>query len=329
MTPATTNPRPARPIDASKIIVFWPLGSTRPSDENQVGQGFGVDAPGGFDAWVSNHVLPLYARGCRRLLAHNPLGNEPGTAMDLDQAMDLAERGGAWNLQEFDAAMDRIGSECPTMQVICYIGTREQDLSAAMVDHRFREHLVRMTSFFTMTRTLDMPHVTYAFDAASDFEEGYPEAHLVRMIRAYKARHAHEVYIEARPRHAWQHDLPFVCMERFHHPRRIEIDAAGYGGSEIVRVYTALPDMAPWAGDTEAWLADCVSRGDTPAIGWSFATSHTFSEMTFEEVAAAANARAQFPADPGDDPGPDPDTPTVESRLSALEERVSALEAGV
>lgn len=293
-TPAPDAPPSIRPED---LAVFWPLGSANQATaENPLRQGFGVDKRGGFDQWVTKSVRPLYDRGFRLLIVHNPLGNDPASnSMDLDQAYDARDHDRAWNISEFDDALARIGREMPGMRVIVYIGTRESDTSRALSEGRFRDHLVRSASMMLLTRVLDHRHVTLAFDAASNYEDDSPERHLVDMVRAYKRRQGLEVYVEPLPQRGWEQDYAWIALERYYakHAQR----AARLSPPHAIRIYNAPPDTAAWGDDAWAWIADCLRQGHTPALGWNLdAEKSAWRGMTAAQVAARAGALATRPA---------------------------------
>ncbi|MEZ6242477.1 MAG: hypothetical protein R3B57_05480 [Phycisphaerales bacterium] len=291
---APDSPDAIRPED---IAVFWPLGSTDVATaDNPLRQGFGVQKPGGFDEWVTKSVRPLYDRGFRLLIVHNPLGNDPDSkSMDLDQAYDAREKDRSWNITQFDDALERIGREMPGMRVVVYIGTRENDLTRALDEGRFRDHLVRAASMFLLTRILDYKHVTIAFDAASNYEDDSPERALVDMVRAYKRRQGQEVYVEPLPLRSWEKDYAWVTLERYYKTHTQQ--AARLKSPGAIRVFTAPPDFDAWNSDGWAWLTDCVRQGHTPALGWNLdAKESAWRGMTAAQIAARANALAARPA---------------------------------
>lgn len=285
-------PTPLAPED---IAVFWPLGSESGAKPgNPLNQGFGVSKRGGFDAWIDQWIKPLYQRGFRRLIIHNPLGNDPRSrSMDIDQVYDAYEHGRGWNVAEFDAALARIGREMPGLEIIVYIGTSNEDTTGALNEGRFRDHLIRSASLFLFTGVLDHEHVTVAFDAATNYADDSPERHLVDMIRAYKRRQGHEVYVEPLPARAWQRDYPWIALERYY-ARKGPRPARPEG----IRIYNTPGDFKAWNDDGWAWLADCVRRGHTPALGWNMGRGGKapWSGMTAAEIARQANARASRPA---------------------------------
>ncbi len=291
-------PADAPSIDPKDIAIFWPLGSSsRAGATNPLNQGFGVHAPGGFDKWIDQWIKPVYAKGFRKLIIHNPLGNDPGSSsMDLDQAYDAHDKGRDWNIREFDAALRRIGREMPGMTVIVYIGTRETDLSAALKDGRLHDHFVRASSLFLLTDILDHEHVTLAFDAASNYEDDSPERYLVDMVRAYKKRQGHDVYVEPIPQRGWEQGYSWIALERYYtkHTGR----AARQSPADAIRIFNTPGDFAAWDGDGWAWIADCLRQGHTPALGWNLddQKASPWPNMSAASIAARANALAARPA---------------------------------
>ncbi len=284
-----------RPED---IAIFWPLGSASGAGANNpLNQSFGVHARGGFDKWINQWVRPVYDKGFRILIVHNPLGNDPDSnSMDLDQAYDAHDKGRDWNIREFDEALARIGREMPGMTVIVYIGTREGDLSRALKDGRYRDHLVRASSMLLLTDILDYKHVTLAFDAASNYEDDSPERHLVDMVRAYKKRQGHEVYLEPVPQRNWEQGYAWIALERYYtkHTAR----AARQSPPDAIRIFNTPGDYAAWDKDGWAWIADCIRMGHTPALGWNLddKKSSPWPAMSAAQIAARANALAAQPA---------------------------------
>lgn len=277
------------------IAVFWPLGSASGAEPgNPLNQSFGVHEPGGFDRWLERWIRPLHERGFRRVIVHNPFGNEPGGAMDLDQAFDQIEAGRAWQVAEFDAMLAAAGERLPGLELIVYVGTREQDLSAALGEGRYRDHLVRAASMLLLTRVLDHEHVTLAFDAASNYEDDSPERRLVEMARAYKRRQGRDVYVEPIPSRAWQRGYPWIALERYY--ARCKGRPAS-SDAPAIRVFNTPGDYAAWDGDGWAWIADCLREGHTPALGWNLdGKGSPWSGVSAAEIATRASALAARPA---------------------------------
>lgn len=283
-----------KPIAPEDIAVFWPLGSDSGAKPgNPLNQSFGVSKRGGFDAWLSQWIRPIYERGFRRLIIHNPLGNDPRSRnMDIDQVYDAYEQGRGWNVAEFNAVLARIGREMPGLEVIVYIGTNNEDTTGALNEGRSRDHLIRSASLFLFTGVLDHEHVTVAFDAATNYADDSPERHLVDMVRAYKRRQGHDVYVEPLPTRQWQRDYPWIALERYYArkgPRPAQ--------PEGIRIFNTPGDFKAWNNDAWAWLADCVQRGHTPALGWDMGKGgkSPWTGMNAADIARRANAQASRP----------------------------------
>ncbi len=290
--------QPAPQIAPEDIAIFWPLGSSSGGkSDNPLNQGFGVNTRGGFDAWLTQWIKPLYNKGFRRLIIHNPLGNDPATnSMDLDQVYDAYEHGRGWNVAEFDAMLERIGREMPGMEIIVYIGTRTEDIAAASNEGRQRDHLIRSASMFLFTKILDHEHVTIAFDAAMNYEDDSPERYLVDMVRAYKRRQGHEVYVEPLPSRAWERDYSWIALERYY-ARKLAMVARS-AAPEGIRIFNTPGDFKAWNNDAWAWLSDCVRKGHTPALGWDLGArgKSPWAGMSAAQIARRASAEASRPA---------------------------------
>jgi len=282
------------PIAPEDIAIFWPLGSQSGAKAgNPLNQSFGVYKRGGFDRWLNDWIRPLYDRGFRRLIIHNPLGNDPeSNSMDIDQVYDAYDEGRGWNVAEFNTMLTRIGREMPGLKIIVYIGTNNEDTTGALEDGRSRDHLIRSASLFLFTSVLDQEHVTVAFDAATNYADDSPERHLVDLIRAYKRPQGHEVYVEPLPKRAWQRDYAWIALERYYtkHSSQVSRSAAPEG----VRIFNTPGDYEAWNNDAWGWITDCVRKGHTPALGWDLGAKgkSPFAGMSAAQVANRANAQA-------------------------------------